>query len=64
MMIFRDSFMLEFEENESVEVDDSYVGEAPKYVKCPKRFTEDDKREVMKTKVRNRQERVNNQFKC
>ena len=34
--IFRDGIMHHLEDGERVEADDGYLGEAPKYVKCPK----------------------------
>ena len=43
IMIFRDSLMLELDESERVEVDDSYVEGTPRHVKYSKHFTEDDK---------------------
>ena len=36
--IFRAALVSELEEGERVEANDGYVGEAPRYVKCPKSF--------------------------
>jgi hypothetical protein len=49
--------------NERVEADDGYVGEAPKYVKCPKSFTNPPETQAMQQHVRNQQETVNSRFK-
>jgi hypothetical protein len=36
--IFSSSLLHHLGENERVEADDGYIGEAPRYVKCPKSF--------------------------
>ena len=33
--IFRSALLTELDEGEQVEADDGYMGEAPRYVKCP-----------------------------
>jgi hypothetical protein len=62
-MIFRDSLKSHLEEGERVEADDGYIGEAPRYVKCPKSFASQEENLAMQQRVRNRQETVNNRFK-
>jgi hypothetical protein len=61
--IFRDALLSMLSPNERVEADDGYVGEAPRYVKCPKSFTNPPETEAMQQRVRNRQETVNKRFK-
>lgn len=61
--IFRDSLMSHLDEGERVEADDGYIGEAPKYVKCPKSFTGRPECAAMAQRARSRQETVNNRFK-
>jgi hypothetical protein len=63
IMIFRDSLMSHLEEGERVEADDGYIGEAPKYIKCPKYFSSKEENVEMQQRVRSRQETVNNRFK-
>ena len=46
-MNFRDSLMLELEENERVKADDGYVGEVPQCVRFSKSFAKDDKCKLM-----------------
>ena len=36
--IFQDSLLSHLEPNKHVEVDDGYIGEQPRYIKCPKGF--------------------------
>ena len=61
--IFRDSLLSHLGENERVEADDGYIGEAPQYVKCPKSFVNPTETEFMQQRCRNRQETVNKRFK-
>lgn len=61
--IMRQSLLSELDENERVEADDGYIGEAPARVKCPKSFTNVEATEAMQARVRNRQETVNARFK-
>ena len=61
--IFRDSLRSFLDENERVEADDGYIGEAPTKVKCPKSFTNKEETERMQALARNRQETVNARFK-
>ena len=61
--IFRDSLIFHLDENERVEADDGYIGEAPAKVKCPKSFVNEKACEKMQANARNRQETVNERFK-
>ena len=61
--IFRSAIMGELEEGERVEADDGYIGESPRYVKCPKSIAQRADTEVMQTMVRRRHETVNRRFK-
>jgi hypothetical protein len=61
--IFRSSLLSYLDENERVEADDGYVGESPRYVKCPKSFTNPMEFRKMQQLVRSRQETVNARFK-
>ena len=61
--IFRDSTLSFLDTAEQVEADDGYVGESPRHVKCPKRFTNPPEAEAMQNRVRSRQETVNKRFK-
>jgi DDE superfamily endonuclease len=61
--IFRTSLLSHLDENERVEADDGYVGESPKYVKCPNSFTNPIETTKMQQYVRSRQETVNARFK-
>jgi len=51
------------DEGERMEADDGYQGEAPKYIKCPKSFTNDKAKLAMQQRVRSRHETVNKRFK-
>ena len=51
------------ESGERVEADDGYIGEAPMYVKCPKKDLVSQEMKKNKQKVRCRQETVNKRFK-
>ena len=46
IVIFRSSLISFLDEGERVEADDGYVGEAPMYIKCPKKdvYSHDDKK--------------------
>lgn len=61
--IFRSSLLHHLGKNERVEADDGYIGEHPRYVKCPKGFTNPEETLFMQQRVRNRQETVNKRFK-
>jgi hypothetical protein len=63
VMIFRNSIKSNLGENERVEADDGYLGEAPHFVKCPKSIGNDIDCERMQQYVRNRQETINKRFK-
>lgn len=63
MTIFRNSPLSHLDDNERVEADDGYIGEAPCHVKCPKCFTNPRETEAMQARVRMRQETVNTRFK-
>lgn len=60
---FRDSLMLELEENERVKADDGYVGEVPQCVSFSKSFAKDDKCKLMQSLERNRQVTLNSILK-
>ena len=49
--------------HERVEADDGYVGEHPRYIKCPGGLCNPEETEAMQQRVRNRQETVNKRFK-
>jgi hypothetical protein len=49
--IFHDALLSMLSPNECVEADDGYVGEAPRYVKCPKSFTIPPEMEAMQQRV-------------
>jgi hypothetical protein len=51
------------DENEHVEADDGYVGEAPKYIKCPMSFTNDERKSAIQSRVRSRHETINKRLK-
>lgn len=61
--IFRHALKYHIDENERVEADDGYIGEAPEKVKCPASFVNPAENEEMQQRVRNRQETVNKRFK-
>jgi hypothetical protein len=63
IMIFRTALIDMLAANERVEADDGYLGEAPRYVKCSKSFTNDEACLEMQREVRNRHEKVNKRFK-
>ena len=54
--IFRHALKNHLDENERVEADDGYLGEAPGKVKCPASFTNPVENEGMQSRVRHRQE--------
>lgn len=61
--IFRNSLMSHLDNNERVEADDGYVGEAPQHVKCPMSFTNPEDTLKIQSRVRARHETVNKRFK-
>lgn len=61
--IFRHVLMHQLDENERVEADDGYIGEAPRKVKCPASFVNPIENEAMQARVRNRHETVNGRMK-
>ena len=61
--IFRDALIHYLDENERVEADNGYQGEAPTHVKCPNMFTRKEENLAMQQRVRNRHETVNKRFK-
>jgi hypothetical protein len=61
--IFRSAIVHFLEDGERVEADDGYIGEAPKYVKCPNSFTNPDDKKKMQQRVRSRHETVNKRLK-
>jgi hypothetical protein len=63
IMIFRTSLIHMLGPNERVEADDGYLGEAPRYVKCPKSFANDETCTQMQQEARSRHEKVNKRFK-
>jgi hypothetical protein len=63
MRIFRDSLQHHLSDKERVEADDGYVGDAPKFVKCPKSFVNPAENRKMQSIVRSRHETCNSRFK-
>jgi hypothetical protein len=63
LMMFRNSIMSHLGENERVEADDGCLGEAPRFVKCPKSIANCIDCDRMQQHVRNRQETINKRFK-
>lgn len=61
--IFRNALKSMLELGERVEADDGYVGEAPRYVKCPRSIGQNELTDEMQSYVRRRQETVNKRFK-
>lgn len=61
--IFRDSILTHLGDAERVEADDGYIGEAPRYIKCPKSFTNPEETLFMQSRVRSRQETINKRLK-
>ena len=61
--IFRNSLIGHLDQGERVEADDGYVGEHPKYVKCPMGNANLLETEPMQSNVRHRHETVNKRFK-
>ena len=53
----------DLEEGERAEADDIYVGEAPKYIKCPKSMGSTKEEEEMEKSVQGRHEVINKRFK-
>ncbi len=60
--IFRRGIVHYLDENERVEADDGYRGNAPSHVKCP-RTTSNDQVAAMQSRVRSRHETLNERFK-
>ena len=61
--IFWDALIHELSEGERVEADDGYIGEAPRFIKCPKSIANLEGTERMQSIVRRRQETANKRFK-
>lgn len=61
--IFRSSLLSFLDEDERVEADDGYIGEAPLHIKCPKSFANPEETEYMQQRVRSRQETINKRLK-
>ena len=64
--IFRQGLKNMLEDGERVEADDGYLGEAPKYVLCPKAIRckfMSKKKKKLSQRIRSRQETVNKRFK-
>jgi hypothetical protein len=51
------------DENERVEVDDGYIGEAPQKVKCPECASNSTENQAMQNRVRSRHESLNGRLK-
>ena len=49
IIIFRSALILELGENERIETDDGFIGEASQYIRCPKGVAEDYERGMMIT---------------
>lgn len=63
LAIFRVGLKHILDKGERVEADDGYVGEAPKFVKCPKGFTRPLEEQAMRKRVDGRHETINNKIK-
>jgi hypothetical protein len=63
VMIFRNALLSELDDGERVEADDGYVGESPRYVKCPKSIGNHEATEAAAAFVRRRHETINRRFK-
>ena len=61
--IFRSCLAEELDEDESVEADDGYIGEAPHKVKCPGSVSNQKEKEHMQACTRMRQETINMRIK-
>ena len=61
--IFRDSLMSHLEKEERVKTDDGYIGEHPKWIKCPKGFANLEETECVQQKCRSCQETVKRRLK-
>ena len=62
-MIYRYSILTHLSENERIEAEDGYVGEAPEFIKYPKSFVIPEETLTMQGRACIRQEAVNNKFK-
>jgi len=51
--MFRDALIHYLDENERVEADGGYIGEAPSHVKTPNMFTRNEEKLAMQQRVRN-----------
>ena len=61
--IFWDALIHYLDENERVEADNGYQGEAPTHVKCPNMFTRKEEISQCNSMFANRHETVNKRFK-
>ena len=61
--IFRSCLAEELDEDERVEADDGYIGEAPHKVKCPGSVSNPKEKEHMQACTRMRQETINMHIK-
>ena len=61
--IFCDSLLSHLGESERVEVDDGYIGEHPRYIKCPAGFANPEETLFLQQRVRNKQEIVKKRLK-
>ncbi|KAL3795485.1 hypothetical protein ACHAWO_001837 [Cyclotella atomus] len=61
--IFRTGLLHHLDEEERVEADDGYEGEAPLYVCCPGSVTMQDERKKIAGRARSRQETINKRLK-
>ena len=57
--IFWDALIHYLDDNEHVEADNGYQGEAPTHVKCPNMFTRKEENLAMQQRDRNQHETVN-----
>lgn len=63
IQVFRSALIDELDDGERVEADDGYIGEAPRFVKCPKSIAQRQDTEEMQSLVRRRHETINKRFK-
>jgi hypothetical protein len=61
--IFCSCLSLWLDQDERVEADDGYIGDAPYKVKCPAILTNPDENQVMQARVCSRQETINMRLK-
>ena len=62
--IFRDSLLSHLAPNERVEADDGYLGEAPRYIKCPKSIANPVETEAVQQLVWNGQTIIETSKDC